>query len=663
MAGTFCGQAVFLTTGDSATIPVCATVGADVFNQMNPLSFNMPFGGANPLPQVLSMTSTGNNFNFYNASVSTSKGGSWLKLSSTSGAFTTPEAFAVSVNASALPVGTYTGEIIFSEYPSNTMAITIPVTLTITSCGPFFDTLPGLMSYSFTPSSTNPPSQSVEIRAAGSGALQWKLVATTSDGGAWLGVSSTSGTAPSTVTVRVVNSALPGRGLVAGNFNGQLLFQSSGGNVTIPVTVVVGPNVFTQLTPLSFKMTLGGANPAAQNFSVASTGTALNFYTLAVATGKGGNWLTTSPGTGAHTTPTTITTTINGSGLKAGIYVGEIVFFEYPNNTMEMVVPVTLTVTDPHVPATITATSGTPQSATVNQNFANLLVATVQDGSARPVSGVLVTFNPPTSGARGIFACGNTAVTNANGIATSQVFRANTIAGKYTVTATANALSTSPGFLMTNNPGPPASIAATAGTPQTATVKTAFTTNLAATVKDIYGNPVPGKTVTFNAPTSGASGTFAGGVNTANTNSNGVATAAVFTANAIAGSYTVMADIGTLTTNPGFALTNLAGAPASVTATGGTPQTAAVNTAFAKPLEATVNDSFGNPVAGATVTFTAPTSGASGTFAGGVNTAKTNSAGLATSTVFTANGTAGSYKVTGKTGAVTTSPGFQLTNQ
>ena len=207
-----------------------------------------------------------------------------------------------------------------------------------------------------------------------------------------------------------------------------------------------------------------------------------------------------------------------------------------------------------------------------------------------------------------------------------------------------------------------ASIAATAGTPQSATVNTAFTTNLAATVKDVYGNPVPGKIVTFNAPTSGASGTFAGGVNTATTSSSGVATAAVFTANAIAGSYSVMADIGTLTTNPGFALTNVAGAPASVTATGGTPQTAAINTAFANPLEATVDDSFGNPVAGVTVTFTAPASGASGTFAGGVNTATTNSVGVATSAVFTANGTTGSYVVTGKAGTVTTSPGFQLTN-
>jgi hypothetical protein len=461
----------------------------------------------------------------------------------------------------------------------------------------------------------------------------------------------------------VVNSALPGSGLVAGNFTGQLRFQSSGGNVTVPITVVIGPNVFSPVSPLNFNMNLGGGNPLTQTFSVASTGTAINFYTVAVATGKGGNWLSISPATGVHGTPTTITASVNGSGVPAGIYAGEIVFFEYSTNTMAMAVPVTLTVTDPHVPATITASGGTPQSATVNKTFANPLLATVLDASSHPVSGVLVTFSPPTTGASGIFSCGNTAVTNSQGVATSQVLRANTVAGKYSVRATAGSLTANPGFVMTNRAGPPASIAVTAGTPQTATVNTAFATNLAATVEDIYGNPVPSQTVTFSAPTSGPSGTFAGGVNTAKTSALGVATAPVFTANTAAGAYTVTAAIGAFTTNPGFDLTNVAGSPAAVTATGGTPQTAAINTAFAQPLTATVTDAFGNPVAGATVTFTAPTSGASGTFAGGVNTATTNTSGVATSGVFTANGTTGSYAVTGKSGTGTTSPGFQLKNQ
>jgi hypothetical protein len=90
---------------------------------------------------------------------------------------------------------------------------------------------------------------------------------------------------------------------------------------------------------------------------------------------------------------------------------------------------------------------------------------------------------------------------------------------------------------------------------------------------------------------------------------------------------------------------------------GGSGQSATVNTNFASPFSAFVTDTYGNPVSGATVTFTAPASGAGGTFhattAGGTClatgavqsscTATTNANGIATSLAFTANGTAGKY--------------------
>jgi hypothetical protein len=102
--------------------------------------------------------------------------------------------------------------------------------------------------------------------------------------------------------------------------------------------------------------------------------------------------------------------------------------------------------------------------------------------------------------------------------------------------------------------------------------------------------------------------------------------------------------------------------PASISATGGTPQSTAVSTAFASPLVAAVENSSGNPVSGVTVTFAAPGSGASGTFAGGVQAATTNAAGVATSAVFTANATAGSYTVTASVAGVSTPASFALTN-
>src|SRR5712664_1843013 len=207
-------------------------------------------------------------------------------------------------------------------------------------------------------------------------------------------------------------------------------------------------------------------------------------------------------------------------------------------------------------------------------------------------------------------------------------------------------------------------IAATAGTPQSATISTAFATPFQATVKDSGNNPVNGATVTFMAPASGASGAFAGGVNTATTNAQGVATATTFTANGTAGGpYSVTASVSGAATPASFSLTNLAGAPASITVTAGTPQSATVGTAFATRLQATVNDSGNNPVSGATVTFAAPTSGTSGTFAGGMNTATTNTQGVATAATFTANSTAGGpYNVSASVTGVATPANFSLTN-
>ena len=54
------------------------------------------------------------------------------------------------------------------------------------------------------------------------------------------------------------------------------------------------------------------------------------------------------------------------------------------------------------------------------------------------------------------------------------------------------------------------SVTATAGTPQSAVVNTAFGTALQATVRDAGNNPVSGVTVTFTAPASGASARFGG---------------------------------------------------------------------------------------------------------------------------------------------------------
>ncbi len=309
----------------------------------------------------------------------------------------------------------------------------------------------------------------------------------------------------------------------------------------------------------------------------------------------------------------------------------------------------------------ITATSGTPQTATIGGTFTNPLVATVKDSNNNPISGVTVTFTAPATGASGTFAGGlNTATTNASGVATSAAFTANSISGAYTVTASVTGATSPASFSMTNNPGPVASVTATAGATQSAAINTAFATAMQVTVKDASNNPESGVVVTFAAPASGASGAFAGGVTTATTNTSGVATAVAFTANGTTGSYTVTASASGLSAN--FNLTNTTAPPASISATGGTPQTIMIGTAFANQFTATVKDAGSNPVSGVVVTFAAPGTGASGTFAGGLTTATTNASGVATAAIFTANATAGTYTVTASVSGVATPASFSLTN-
>jgi hypothetical protein len=84
------------------------------------------------------------------------------------------------------------------------------------------------------------------------------------------------------------------------------------------------------------------------------------------------------------------------------------------------------------------------------------------------------------------------------------------------------------------------SVTAQAGTPQGTFPNTAFPVALKALVKNGSGVPLPGVAVTFAAPASGPSGTFAAS-STVLTDGSGVATAPALTANGIAGSYSVTA--------------------------------------------------------------------------------------------------------------------------
>jgi hypothetical protein len=191
---------------------------------------------------------------------------------------------------------------------------------------------------------------------------------------------------------------------------------------------------------------------------------------------------------------------------------------------------------------------------------------------------------------------------------------------------------------------PPNELTLTAGTPQTATLGSAFATNLQVAFGNRNSCPVTtavaGIPVTFSAPAVGASGSFSASDSNAVTvgsDASGMAVAPPFTANYAAGSYTLTASstYGSIS----FSLTNIesndssvCGALASDTAsTGDTPgglasrptklavgigatQSTLAGARFPLPLAVTVTDAEKDPVPGALVTFVAPAHGPGGYF-------------------------------------------------
>ena len=222
---------------------------------------------------------------------------------------------------------------------------------------------------------------------------------------------------------------------------------------------------------------------------------------------------------------------------------------------------------------------------------------------------------------------------------------------------------------------PPNQMTLVAGTPQTAILQSAFATGLQVALSNSDGCPVTsaaaGIPVTFSAPASGASGVFStSGTNTVTVGADGSGAimAPTFTANGIAGNYTVTASsqYGSVS----FALTNTAaGTPARLVTVSPVKQTATIAGRYRQALAVKVLDGNGNPVAGVSVTFTLTAStdssacgtsssssagsAADASFTDGATqaSATSNASGIATSPALTANGEAGTFTASAAPGS------------
>jgi hypothetical protein len=236
----------------------------------------------------------------------------------------------------------------------------------------------------------------------------------------------------------------------------------------------------------------------------------------------------------------------------------------------------------------------------------------------------------------------------------------------------------SSGAVTCPSPNPANALTLLAGTPQTATLGSAFATNLQVAFTNSNGcavtSAVAGTPVTFSAPAAGASGLFsASGSNivTVGSDASGMAASPLFTADNAAGTYTVTASsaygsVSFSLTNAaakggpsacGSALASLGGRPVRITVGVGATESTRVRARFPIRLAVTVTDAEKDPVPGAQVTFSAPGRGPSGRFAtrsrgphptlAKVRTVKvrTDACGIAVAPSFVANNEQGGYIV------------------
>jgi hypothetical protein len=195
---------------------------------------------------------------------------------------------------------------------------------------------PTSLSFTSTAGGSNPANQTINISNTGGGTMNW----TASDNATWLTISPASGTAPSTLTASVNTS-----GLVAGTYNGTITITATGATnspLTVPVTLTVNavasPTIGASPSSLSFTATVGSSNPANQTLSITNAGGG----TLSWTATDNASWLTISPASG--TAPSTLTASVNISGLAAGTYNGTITISATGATNSPLSVPVTLTV-------------------------------------------------------------------------------------------------------------------------------------------------------------------------------------------------------------------------------------------------------------------------------------------------------------------------------
>jgi plastocyanin len=263
-----------------------------------------------------------------------------------------------------------------------------------------------------------------------------------------------------------------------------------------------------------------------------------------------------------------------------------------------------------------------PGTGTAGQALAPPVEVSVLDASANLVPGarnaVTVSLEPNPGGAS---LSGSVTANAVNGVASFSDLAVSKAGTDYTLIASAPGLTdaTSTSFDVLFVHGVATTLEKVSGAGESATVGTAVDPSPTIKVIDGFGDPVANVEVTFSAGSGG--GAVDGGDQT--TDAAGFATVGQWTLGTTAGTNTLFADSPSLE-RVTFTAEGTADAAAVMSINLGDGQSASRGTPVVEPPSVLVEDNFGNPVAGVTVTFAVASGG--GSVTGPVQTTGDNGA-------------------------------------
>ncbi|MGH9721413.1 MAG: BACON domain-containing protein, partial [Bryobacteraceae bacterium] len=171
--------------------------------------------------------------------------------------------------------------------------------------------------------------QTLTVRNAGGGHLDYTVTAATNNGGDWLNVTAATNQALPDAPATIAVTASP-RDLPAGTYTGRVTLSTANETRSVPVTIAIRSNdraILLSQSGLSFTAVAGGGIVPPRSFEVLNIGRGVVPWSVSTRTLSGGpSWLSVTPGNGstdaASQTVPSVAVRVNPADLAPGSYYG-----------------------------------------------------------------------------------------------------------------------------------------------------------------------------------------------------------------------------------------------------------------------------------------------------------------------------------------------------